>query len=328
MANAKPKVVAKAKDAGKTNKTKDSVVKCEVKLNMGEWVTPESCQIFYIDEDAKFPEIVFEIKTDEAGPYIWEWSISWAPEACPQAEGKKRFKSKNSTAFSKTGNFKSEKNKWQCDLGAVIGGDLIVKVKAGETTFVRKVTVLGKNPSKEKILAEIDAGKTKEDNELAKKIFTQESRYRQFYSDNEPLTSFDNGYGLGQLTNPAPTYEQIWSWKDHVTEILDKRIPWHRKRAKKYLEEFKNYTQEMLDLETLASYNGWSQQQHYWNWNSSTNKWEVNSDVVCDPDQSNKGWMKNSDSKNYSLDDFRKSSKTKPIYTGRCYAEHIKITNR
>jgi hypothetical protein len=328
LVNKKPKVVAKAKNAGKTNKTKESLVKCEVKFNMGEWVRPESCQTFYIDEDAKFPDIVFEIKTEEPGPYHWEWTISWMPEACPQAEGKKRFKAKHSTAYTKKSSFDSDEKKWQSNLGAVIGGDLIVKVKVGSTTFVRKVSVLGKNPTKEKILAELDAGKTKEDNELVKKIFTQESRYRQFYSDNQPLTSFDNGYGLGQLTNPVPNYEQVWNWKEHVNEILNKQMPWHRKRARKYLDEYKNYTQDMLDLETLASYNGWSHEQHYWNWNSSTKKWEVNSDVVCDPDQSNKGWQKTSESKDKSLEDFKKDSKTKPIYTGRCYAEHIKNTQR
>lgn len=325
MTNKKPKVIAKAKDAGKTNKTKDSVVKCEVKLNTGEWVTPESCQTFHIDEDAKFPEIVFEIKTVEPGPYAWEWSIGWTPEACPQAEGKKRFKAKRSTALSKSGSFKSEKNKWQCDLGAVIGGDLIVKVKAGETTFVRKVTILGKNPSKEKVLTEIDTGKTKEDNELVKKIFTQESRYRHFYSDNQPLTSFDNGYGLGQLTNPAPTYEQIWNWKEHIKEIIQKILPYHRKRARKYLSEYGEHTPEMLDLETLASYNGWNGGEHYWNWNSTTKKWDVNNNVICDPDQSNKGWMTSkTENKGKSLEELKKDKKTKPLYTGRCYAEHIK----
>lgn len=324
LANKKPKVVAKAKNAGSTNKTKASLVKCEVKVDMGEWVSPESCQVFYIDEDAGFPAINFEITTDDSGPFHWEWAISWAPEACPQAEGKSRFKAKKSTAFSKKGSFNLAEKKWLCNLGAVIGGDLIVKVKAGTTIFVRKVIVLGKNTSKEKIIAELDAGKTKEDNELVKKIFKQESRYRQFYSDSQPLTSFDNGYGLGQLTNPAPTYEQIWNWKEHINEILNKQIPWHRKRAKKYLDKYGQYTQDMLDLETLASYNGWSHEQHYWNWNSTTKKWESNSDVVCDPSQSNKGWLKTSETKDNSLEDFKSDSKTKPIYTGRCYAEHIK----
>src|SRR5574343_354916 len=114
LANKKPKVIAKTKNAGQTNKTKESLVKCEVKMNMGEWVRPKSCQAFYIDEDAKFPDIVFEIKTEESAPYHWEWSISWTPEACPQAEGKKRFKAKSGTAFSKKGNFDSDQKTWQC----------------------------------------------------------------------------------------------------------------------------------------------------------------------------------------------------------------------
>lgn len=327
LPNKKPKIIAKAKSAGKTNKTKDSLVKCEVKLNMGEWISPESCEIFYIDDDAKFPDIIFEIKSDESGPYFWEWVIIWTPEACPQTEDKKRFKAKNSTAFSKTGSFKAAEKKWKCNLEAVIGGDLIVKVKVGNATYVRKIIILGKNPPKDKILAELDSGKTKEDNELAKKIFTQESRYRQFYSDGKPLTSFDNGYGLGQLTNPVPSYEQIWNWKSQIKELLSKRIPTARSIAKNYLDKHPGYTQDQLDLETLAAYNGVPKNQRYHNWDEKEKKWVVNQNVTCDPDQSNKGWiMTDKENKDKDIDGLRKNKESKPIYTGRCYAEHIKRT--
>lgn len=175
----------------------------------------------------------------------------------------------------------------------------------------------------------MDAGKTKEDNELVKKIFTQESRYRQFYSDNQPLTSFDNGYGLGQLTNPVPSYEQIWNWKSHVLEILKTRIPNARRIAKDYLDKHPGYSQEELDLETLTAYNGIPKKQRYHVWDEKSKKWIINQDVVCDPDQSNKGWLATEEeNKNKSLDELKKNKKSKPFYTGRCYAEHIKKTQR
>lgn len=321
----KPKIIARAKNAGKANKSKDTLVKCEVKLQTGDWISPESCQSFYIDEDAKFPDIIFEIKTDEAGPYEWEWTINWTAEACPQSEGKKRFAANKKAVYSKSEKFKSEEKKWKADLSEVIGGDLVVKVKCGSAIFIRKISIFGKNQSKEKVIKEIDSFPDTNNGNLAKKIFTQESRYRQFYSDSNPLTSFDNGYGLGQLTNPAPTYEQIWNWKSHVSEVVQKRIPLARKTAKNYLDKHPGYTQEQCDLETLAAYNGIPKKQRYHNWSEAEKKWVVNENVLCDPDQSNKGWIMTEDeNKGKKLPDLKSSKTSKPIYTGRCYAEHIK----
>lgn len=325
----KQKVIAVAKNAGETNKTKLSLVKCEVKISLGEWISPENCQIFYIDEDANFPEINFEIKTDEAGPYYWEWAISWKPSACQQAEGKKRFSAKNSKELTKKNSFTSPSKKWKCQLDETIGGTLIVKVESEKSKFIRMVTILGTNPNKEKIIQNIELHPDKQICNLARKIIFQESKFRHFYSDKEPLTSFDNGYGLAQLTNPAPTYEQIWSWKKHIYELLTNILPLHRKRAKKYLDTHGNYDNEMLDLETLAAYNGWYKGHHYWNWSNEENLWKINSQIICDPAQSNKGWISSEIKiQEITLDALRNDKTAKPLYTGRCYAEHIKNNSK
>ena len=229
MATKKAKPVAKAKAAGTTNKVSGSLVKCEVKLESGEWISPDSCKTFYIDEDAKFPEITYEIKTDEGGPYEWSWEIKWAVLACPQKADKNRFKPKHAVTFNKAGKFSSPLKIWKADLGEIIGGDLTVKVKVGVKTFIRKTLIRGKNPSQEKIHAEIDTYTEKRNAALLKKIYKQESRNKQFYTDELPLVSFDNGYGLGQLTNPVPSYEQIWNWKAQTKKILEDTLPYCRK---------------------------------------------------------------------------------------------------
>jgi len=321
----KEKVIAKSKNAAIADKRKNTLVKCEVDINLGEWITPASCETFYIDEESKFPEILFKIKTDDPGPFLWEWEMRWTPEACRQKEGLQRFKAKNNTTLSKKHSFISEEKQWKCEVGSIIGGELLVKVKTEAKVFIRKTTILGKNPSKDRINLEIDKGQNKEDAALIKKIFNQESRYRHFYSDGLPLTSFDNGYGLGQLTNPIPTYEQIWNWKEHVKEMLDKRISIARKTAKNYLDKHPGYSQNELDLETLAAYNGIPKKQRYHVWNEKEKKWQVNDNVICDPEQSNKGWiMTESQNTGKTLEELKKDNKTSPIYTGRCYAEHIK----
>lgn len=320
----KPKVIAKKKSAATTDKITGSLIKCEVNLEKGEWVTPDSCKTFYIDEDATFPDVLYEIKTDEPGPYEWSWDIKWVVNACPQKSGKPRFKPKTAKTFSKKGNFHSDSKKWKADLGAVVGGDLTVRVKAGATTFVRKTFIRGKNPAEEKINAELDTYKDKDDVNLVKKIFKQESRGKHLYSDEMPLVSFDNGYSLGQLTNPQPSYEQVWNWKEHVKAVMTVIKDTHRKSAKNYLDQHGNYTNEMYDLETLASYNGIPRKQRYHNWDGDLKKWVKNTDVICDPAQSNKGWIvTETENKGKSLDELLANPKSKPIYTGRCYAEHI-----
>lgn len=47
------------------------------------------------------------------------------------------------------------------------------------------------------------------------KIVQHESK-GEHYKNGEPKKSFDNGYGLCQLTSPAPTYQQVWNWKLNI----------------------------------------------------------------------------------------------------------------
>lgn len=327
MSAKRTKPIAKAKSAGKTNQVAESLVKCEVKLEKGEWLSPDSCKVFYIDEDANFPDITYEIKTVEPGPYVWSWKISWVVQACPQAAGKRRFKVKHPKTFSKQGTFTSPSKAWKADLGEVIGGDLTVTVKAGAQTFIRKTFIRGKEPGEEKVHAYLDTFTNKDDVALAKKIFRQESKTKHFYSDEMPLTSFDKGYGLGQLTNEPPTYEQVWSWKKHVAEMINRRVPAARNIAKIYLDKHKGYSQEVYDLETLAAYNGIPEKQRYHNWDEKNKLWVVNDHVICDPEKSNTGWnLDRKENIETTLDGLKGDKDSKPFYTGRCYAEHIKNT--
>lgn len=322
MTSKKSKPVAKEKSAGKTNKISGSIVKCEVNLEKGEWISPDSCKTFYIDENATFPDIAYEIKTDAPGPYEWSWKIKFTGLACPQSDGKSRFTPKGKPIeFNEHGDFKSDSKVWKANLkGNVIGGDLTVTVKAGTTTFVRKTIILGKNPSKAEVQLFLDSNwNNADDIVIIKKIFQQESHYRQFYSDEMPLISFDNGYGIGQITNPLPTYVVAWNWKEHVKTVMNIFLPDKRERAKTYLGKHgkSSYTKEQYDIETTAFYNGAGR---YHIWKSKENKWVEDNTTICDP-ESNRSWIK--------LENPGKTAKellkngTKPEYTGHCYAKHI-----
>jgi hypothetical protein len=317
---------AKAKQAGRTNTVAGSLVRCEVNQEKGEWISPESCAVYRIDSEARFPTIVFEIKTNHAGPYEWSWDMIWLVKACPQNRSKLRFNPKVAKTFNAKGKFSSMSKKWTADLnGLVIGGILTVTVKAESELFVRKVVIKGDEPGKEKVLAELKAYEAKHPDEVrvAKKIFQQETNFRHFFADNEPLVSFDNGYGLGQATHPVPSFEQVWNWREHIKYIITVVIDEKRESAKTYLGRHGHYSLDDLDTETLVFYNGAN--HHYLVWDANSKTWTKNETVICDPEQSNKGWyLKNSGNKNKSLEELKDGKGDRPIYTGRCYAEHIK----
>lgn len=320
------KMVATAENAGRTNKTKGSLVRCEVNIETGGWLTPLSCSSYKIDEEAKFPEILYEIKTDDEGPYEWQWDVKWVVKACPQRKDRPRFNPKISKTYSECGKFTSMSKRWKASLdGKILGGVLTVKVKVGKAIFVRQTLIKGIEPGADKINAELlkYGSKFPDEARLAMKIFKQETGYRHFFSDDEPLVSFDNGYGLGQATNPVPSFEQVWSWKAHIKYIVEQVIKEKRELAKKYLDKHGDYTAEDLDMETLVHYNGAN--YHYLIWSESKKKWLKDDRILCDPEQSNKGWdMKDTANKSKTLQQLRKNEGTAPKYTGRCYAEHVK----
>lgn len=318
--------IAKTERAGKTNKTPGSLVKCEVKLEGGEWLSPESCAVYKIDSDAHMPLINFEIRTDAAGPYNWFWDITWHAMACPQRKDKPRFKPQHEKTYHESGQFTSSDKTWTADFNeCVLGGTLTVRVNAGASKFTRKIIIKGTEPGVEKVLAELATYDKSFPNEarLARKIFKQETNFLHFFPDEEPLVSFDNGYGLGQATNPTPSFEEVWNWKKHVRYIVAKVIHEKRQSAKKYLDKHGAYTEDDLDMETLVYYNGAN--YHYLIWDGKDGKWIRNEQVLCDPQESNKGWdMMQVSNKNKTIDQLRHGEGDKPKYTGRCYAEHVK----
>lgn len=318
-------VTGKAKTAAKTNKVPSSLVKCEVAVENGKWISPSSCAKFQIDEDAKFPEIVFEIDTSNAGPFHWSWELKWSVLACPQKKGKSRFKPRKTKTYIERGEFSSLSKRWHADLkGLIIGGELTVLVKVGASLFMRKAIIGGMEPGFDRISAELSLFLESHPKEvaLAKRIFIQETNCKHFYSDEQPLVSFDNGYGLGQATEPIPTFEQVWNWKKHVEYIVTNVIAGKRALARKYLEKHGNYTDDDLDAETLVFYNGAN--YHYLIWDNMQMKWVKNERILCDPQQSNTGWdLKSIENQKKTLEQLREGEGGKPRYTGRCYAEHI-----
>lgn len=312
--------------AAKTNKKKDSLVKVIVLEDLGKWISPPSAQIFLIDEKAVFPLINFEIDTTESGPYEWSWKMVWPAAVSGLKESIKRGKILKT--FAKEKSFSRSETSWKVDLGEVIGGTLTVKVIAGKKIFKRSIYIRAKNPVEADVkifLATIDNVKGFE------KLLAQESKFKNFINaDNQPVVAFDGGYGLTQMTTPAPTFVQVWNWKENIkggaSLYRSKQLT-----AKTYLsKDNRTYTEEQLKLETWSRWNGGP----YHVWDEKEKLWIRNPNILADSTTGNIGWdMTTDENKGKTESELHERDKDeykKPPakrlwkYSGVCYADHLK----
>lgn len=319
-----------ATNAGVTNNTAGSVVRIISASSSTSWVKPSDNVIFTINTDATLPEMIFEFMTDEPGPYRWSWAITWDAKASGLREGARRGRVLRS--FSKNGSFSSEQKVWCTEFnGEVIGGKLTVEVKVGNKIIKRTVSIKGQNPES----ADVTAFVNDQDGLSGfDKLLEQETASKHFIDfDSEPITSFDQGYGITQMTNPAPTYTQAWSWKEN---ILGGATLYRQKRqeAINYLSSHnRTYTEEQLEHETFSRWNGGS----YYVWDTAQQQWIRRSNILCDTQTGNIGWdMNNPENANRTEDELHgrdneqypsggagQNSEHPWRYTGICYADHI-----
>jgi hypothetical protein len=316
------------KKAGTTSGNADSLIKVVVTNDNGEWVRPNAGEKFYIDELAVFPEIFFEIKTDSPPPYDWEWKIEWNAHVSGLKE--RVWTGRKLKTFTETGKFSSEHKIWQANLnGKVVGGKLTVSVKSGTDQFKRTVVILGKNPTKEGVVQFLS---TIQNVTGFEKLIEQESKFKNFINaDEEPVVAGDSGYGMTQLTRPAPTFTQVWSWKENVrggAHLFQEK----QASAKQYLgQSGRTYTDDQLAMETISRWNGGG--YHTWNGHA----WERNPTMLCDSQTGNMGWdtsvtanqgkseseLHERDKEQYSQMGAGQNAQHPWKYSGICYADHV-----
>ena len=187
--------------------------------------------IFSITDAPKMPSInvtftVVGVTGADPSPttdFSWTVAVSFDSSKCPCGLHKKTKKPRIIVPVSTSGTSKG--GKVTIDLGKIgliRGGDLKITVTAtvggqilkGETKGWR---VQGTNPSK------ADVANAMAD-DTHRKIACVESGMKQFFQAPDegnawyPYFSGDEllGVGICQLTNPEPTEDQIWNWKDNV----------------------------------------------------------------------------------------------------------------
>ncbi len=270
-------------------------------------MSPSAGANLVIGQDATWPALTFQ--TDGVGAHIWKWSIAWR-------------------TYTKTGNLTTPGNLWNAlSVLANFGGTLTVTAIAGKETasFAGKIT--GTNPTAQQVTTYLQ---TKPNSTGFDSILQHETKARHFNAQGEPVRSFDNGYGMAQLTNPAPTYEQVWNWKLNIDAGL---LLFGQKRAAavKYLsQQGRTYTDVQLEYETVSRWNGGS----YHTWDEKAKAWVRNPDILCDTKTGNIGWdMTDAANKGKTEQDLRARDSTSysspPAsgdhwdYFGVCYADRV-----
>lgn len=312
-----------------TNDRRGSLVKVVVSTDQGKWISPAKDSIHSISSDAAFPSIDFTIETTAPPPYRWSWTVKWDAKVSGLKESPRR--GKKLKTFVESGRLESDSKSWTATPGKIVGGTLTIEVFAGAEKFRRSVTIKGTNPDATTLDSHV---KTLPNTAGFDKILEQETKKKHFIdADGQPIVAFDGGYGMTQLTRPAPTFEQAWDWKANV-KVGAALYQRKQQEAKKYLGQSKRtYTEDQLKLETWSRWNGGG----YHTWNANDQVWIRNETMLCDSQTGNIGWdtrvdankskseseLHERDSETYKKPKERRPGEHSWQYTGICYADHL-----
>lgn len=219
--------------------------------------------VFTIASDPAWPSIPFQ--TDATGSHSWNWKIVWG-------------------SFSQSGTATTASNQWDAQSAvANYGGILTVTVRAANQIAIVVVKIKGTNPSSNDVTQFLAS---KLNSAGFDKILIHESGCRHFNPAGEPIKSFDNGYGMCQLTRPAPSFEQVWNWKSNIEGGLS-LFAAKRTAATNYLSQSgRSYTQDQLKYESVCRWNGGS----YHEWDNTQSLWVRHPNILCDSATGNIGW--------------------------------------
>ena len=118
---------------------------------------------------------------------------------------------------------------WSISFYNTQGG--IANLTLSTTNFTKSLsfTILGTQPKSSDVITEINFFKG--NIWFAEFVAKHESKLIQFNNNGFPLKSYDNGYGIFQLTMPVPTCDQIWNWKSNVRQEC-KDFKLHRRQLR------------------------------------------------------------------------------------------------
>ena len=263
--------------------------------------------VFTISAPPAWPAITFE--TDVQGAHTWQWTISW-------------------DVFTASGSASTAANTWDAAPAIVNrGGLLTVKAIAGAATATTAVNITGTNPTPVDVTSYLA---TKPNSDGFGLIIRHENKFKHFNASSVPAKSFDKGYGMCQLTNPTPTFEQAWNWKHNVDCGLA-LFAQKRATAVNYLGQMgRAFTEKQLRYESVCRWNGGA----YHRWDAGAKAWVRTPNILCDSKTGNIGWdmtdAENAGKTEAQLRARDSASYSKPPapgahwkYLGVCYADRV-----
>jgi hypothetical protein len=239
--------------------------------------SPAPNAVFIVTAEPAWPVLQFQTNASiSSGQKLtWSWKIQW-------------------DKFSKQGKDQTSTNSWNAQsalfqtltAGVItnLGGRLTVQVTGASGSAQLVVQIKGTNPTRADVIQFL----SQQPNSTGfERILDHESHMQHFKANGEPIKSFDGGYGIAQLTNPSPSYEQAWNWKLNIAVGL---ALYQTKQASAIVhlsQNHRSYTQDQLIRETICRWNGGT--YHVW----SGKAWTRPSNIVCDTQTGNIGWDMN-----------------------------------
>jgi hypothetical protein len=249
---------------------------------------------FAITEECNMPTIKVTARLENAGPgtpmampHQWKVNLVFTGANCKHSMNR-RIEHPEINASTLT-------NTFTIPFTQIRGGDLTIEVTVRTTNSIggmatgrsQRLKVIGTNPSTAALLRAAIMS------DAFKRLMRHESGLQQFRPAQCPYFSRDNlgGVGICQITNPRPTDDQVWSWKENLKrglqlykekENVAKSYP-HRVRQSKAFKdlaaaynrdrvaqstptgplaplsiELPDYTQDQVERDTVRGFNGYA----------------------------------------------------------------------
>jgi hypothetical protein len=174
---------------------------------------------FSITETPQMPTIEVEASLVGAPAAVsavtrFEWTVSLTFDASRCPHGPRRTIIHSPITGTTTG------NRFRVPFTQIRGGRLVIEATATvggsqfratlDTVNGQPITIVGTNPTAASITAAVQRA-------ILRQMIRHESAQRQFVGAC-PLFSGDNlgGVGLFQITNPAPTDDEVWNWRANI----------------------------------------------------------------------------------------------------------------
>jgi hypothetical protein len=180
---------------------------------------------FAITEECKMPTIKVTARLENAGPatpmamampHQWKVNLVFTGANCKHSMNR-RMEHPEINASTLTSTF-------TIPFTQIRGGDLTIEVSVRTGNSIGMATgrsqglkVIGTNPSTAALLQAAIM------TDAFKRLMRHESGLQQFRPRQCPYISRDNlgGVGICQITNPRPTDDQVWSWKENLKRGLE-----------------------------------------------------------------------------------------------------------